>query len=187
MNKFFLGAWAFILAGTGCAANSMPRAVLSTSLGDITVELDQAKAPISVKNFQDYCAAGFYNGTTFHRVIKDFMVQGGGFTADMVQKETRAPIKNEAQNGLHNTRGTIAMARTMVVDSATAQFYINVVDNNFLDFVADNPRQYGYAVFGKVISGMEIVDKIRVVPTTVKSGMPDVPVEPVIIKSCQLK
>ena len=138
----------------------MKKATIETSMGTITVELDDAKAPITVKNFIDYAQAGHYDGTIFHRVIDGFMIQGGGFTKDMNQKETRAPIKNEAANGLKNVRGTLAMARTMIVDSATSQFFINLVDNEFLDYRGPDPRMFGYAVFGKVTDGMEVVDRI---------------------------
>ncbi len=128
----------------------MKKATIETSMGSITVELDDAKAPVTVKNFLDYATSGHYDGTIFHRVIDGFMIQGGGFTKAMDQKPTKAPIKNEAANGLTNKRGTIAMARTMVVDSATSQFFINLVDNDFLNFRAPTPQYYGYAVFGKV-------------------------------------
>ena len=154
-----------------------------TSKGDIWVELDAKKAPVSVKNFLDYTKDGFYNGTIFHRVIKGFMIQGGGMTPDMQQKKTKAPIKNEAANGLKNKRGTIAMARTNIPDSATSQFFINHTDNPFLDFRDPSPRGIGYAVFGKVIKGMDVVDAIAVTPTR-KPG--DVPVETVVIKSVTL-
>jgi peptidyl-prolyl cis-trans isomerase A (cyclophilin A) len=152
--------------------------VLSTSLGDITIELDAAKAPVSVKNFLGYVDAGFYDGTIFHRVIPDFMVQCGGFTPDMAQKKTEAPIKNEADNGLSNEPYTIAMARTSDVNSATSQFFINLADNVFLDH---GKRDFGYAVFGKVVKGTEIVDKIGGVKTGSAGGHRDVPVTPVII------
>lgn len=148
--------------------------VLTTSLGEITIALDAEKAPISVKNFLDYVDAQFYDGTIFHRVIKGFMVQGGGFTPDMQQKTTRAPIRNEADNGLKNVRGSLAMARTQVKDSATAQFFINLVDNTFLDH---GSRDFGYAVFGQVVQGMDVVDRIA----EVKTARGDVPVEQVII------
>ncbi len=171
----------------GTAALGKPRAVLATNMGDITLELAPEHAPLSVKNFQQYCKDGHYDGTIFHRVISTFMIQGGGFTADMVQKPTREPIKNEAQNGLSNVRGSVAMARTAIVDSATAQFYINVVDNKFLDFRAPDPRNFGYAVFGSVVQGMEVVDKIKEVQVATKNGMENVPVSPIIINSCQLK
>ena len=157
--------------------------IIKTSLGDIQVKLAADKAPLTVANFLAYVDAGFYNGTIFHRVIDGFMIQGGGFDANMRQKETRAPIKNEAANGLQNKRGTIAMARTMVVDSATAQFFINVKDNGFLDFRAPNPQGFGYCVFGEVVAGMDVVDKIKGVRTTTKAGMADVPLETVEILS----
>ena len=156
--------------------------VVKTNLGSFRVELDAAHAPLTVENFLKYVDDKFYDGTVFHRVIGNFMVQGGGFTAELQQKPTRAPVKNEANNGLSNVRGTIAMARTSDPDSATAQFYVNVVDNPALNAGA---RGAGYAVFGKVVSGMEVVDKIKSVPTGVspKNGMPNVPVEPVVIES----
>lgn len=156
---------------------------MKTSMGDIVIELDRAKAPISVANFLSYVDKKQYDGTIFHRVIKDFMIQGGGFTADMKEKSTDKPIKNEWQNGLKNKRGTIAMARKGAgpdsPNSATCQFFINTVDNGFLD----QPQRDGaaYAVFGKVVKGMETVDKIRAVKTTMKGGMPDVPEETVTI------
>ena len=160
----------------------MKKATIETSMGSITLELDDAKAPITVKNFIDYAKAGHYDGTIFHRVIDGFMIQGGGFTKAMDQKPTKAPIKNEAANGLLNKRGTIAMARTMVVDSATSQFFINLVDNDFLNFRAPTPQFFGYAVFGKVTDGMDVVDKIAKVKTG-NSGMhQNVPEEPVVIK-----
>ena len=156
-----------------------PVVKIVTTKGEILVELDAEKAPVSVANFLAYTKDGFYNGTIFHRVIKDFMIQGGGMTPDMQQKKTNPPIKNEAANGLKNKRGTIAMARTNIPDSATSQFFINHKDNAFLDFKDPSPRGIGYAVFGKVISGMEVVDAIAVTPT--RPG--DVPVEPVVIES----
>ena len=161
------------------AAN--PVVVLETSMGEVTIELDQAKAPVTVENFLAYARAGFYEGTIFHRVIKGFMIQGGGFTTDMQQKATREPIKNEANNGLKNKTGTIAMARTQVVDSATAQFFINTVDNKFLDHGGSSPAVYGYAVFGKVIDGMDAVYNIERVATATKGGHQDVPKDAVTI------
>ena len=156
------------------------KVLLSTNQGDIVIELDAAKAPRSVENFLQYVKAGHYKGTVFHRVIPTFMIQGGGFTTDMNQKPTRAPIPLESRNGLSNERGTVAMARTSDPNSATAQFFINVQDNAFLN--AANARDgNGYAVFGKVVSGMEVVDKIRAVPTTTKGPHQNVPVEPVVI------
>jgi peptidyl-prolyl cis-trans isomerase B (cyclophilin B) len=154
---------------------------LETSKGEIVLELDAAKAPLTVENFVAYARAGHYDGTIFHRVIKGFMIQGGGFTADLKQKSTRAPIKNEAANGLKNKTGTIAMARTAEVDSATAQFFINTEDNRSLDHGGQNPSVFGYAVFGKVVDGMDVVYSIEQVPTTSQAGHRDVPMEPVTI------
>lgn len=165
----------------------MTTVVMETSLGTIEIELDGEKAPISAKNFLKYVDEKFYDGTIFHRVIKGFMIQGGGFTEKMDQKKTHDPIKNEAGNGLKNVTGTIAMARTNIVDSATAQFFINVVDNDFLNHTDESARGYGYAVFGKVTSGMDVVEKIRAVPTGNKMGMDDVPNTPVVIKSVKRK
>lgn len=167
--------------------SKMTNVIVETSLGNIEIELNGEKAPISVANFLKYVDKKHYDGTIFHRVISTFMIQGGGHKEDLSEKETEAPIKNEAQNGLKNDRGTIAMARTGVVDSATAQFFINVVDNNFLNFKSPDPRGFGYAVFGKVVSGMDVVDKIKSVPTGFKKGMDDVPETPVIIKSIKRK
>ena len=170
--------------GTAQMSESNPVVVLHTSKGDITLELDTAKAPLSTQNFIDYAKAGFYDGTIFHRVIPGFMVQGGGMTADLQPKPGgRPPIKNEAGNGLKNVRGTIAMARTQVVDSATSQFFINVVDNASLDHRDDSAAGYGYAVFGKVTAGMDVVDAIAAVPTGTQGDYQDVPVEPIVIKS----
>jgi len=157
--------------------------VIETSQGDIKLELDNEKAPISVKNFLSYAEKGHYNDTIFRRVIKGFMSQGGGMTADLVPKPTAAPIKNEAGNGLKNLRGTIAMARTGVVDSATSQFFINTVDNAFLDHKDESVQGYGYAVFGKVVAGMDVVDKIGNAPTGMRNRFRDVPVENVTIKA----
>ena len=155
--------------------------VLKTSFGDIKIELDEKAAPITAANFLQYVRDGFYNGTIFHRVIDGFMIQGGGFDQNFTQKPTRAPIKNEAANQLPNKRGTIAMARTNVVDSATAQFFINVVDNDFLNFRAPTPQHFGYCVFGRVTAGMDVVDKIRQVKTGNRGMHSDVPVEDVVI------
>ncbi len=162
-------------------ATANPTVRLTTSLGDITLELFADKAPLSTANFLAYTDDKFYDGTVFHRVIPNFMLQGGGFTEAMVQKPTQKPIKNEADNGLRNTRGTVAMARTMVVDSATSQFFINTVDNAFLDFKGPTQQGYGYAVFGKVIDGMDIVDKIEKVQTGNRGPHQNVPVSPVTI------
>ncbi len=170
------------------AAVVAPRVLIRTSVGDITVELEAAKAPKSVENFLQYVRDKFYDGTVFHRVIDNFMVQGGGFGPDLNQKATRAPIANEADNGLSNLRGTLAMARTNDPNSATAQFFINVVDNNRLDFVsAENGFTWGYAVFGKVVSGMEVVDQIKATPTGAGGPFPrDVPVTPIVINSIEV-
>jgi peptidyl-prolyl cis-trans isomerase A (cyclophilin A) len=174
-------------AATSVAAQdkaAAPRVLLATSLGDITVQLDPEKAPKTVANFLDYVKSGHYDGTVFHRVMDGFMIQGGGFTADMAQKPTRAPIPLEAKNGLKNERGTVAMARTAVADSATSQFFINVVDNSRLDY--PSPDGNGYAVFGRVVAGMDVVDKIRKVETGSKGGHQNVPVAPVLIRSATI-
>ncbi len=171
----------------GAKKMTNPVVEIDTSMGKIDVELFPKKAPITVENFLKYVDAGFYNGTIFHRVIRGFMIQGGGFDEHMKEKPTRDPIKNEADNGLKNDKYTIAMARTSVVDSATAQFFINTVDNHFLNFRSKDPQGYGYAVFGKVISGEKVVDKIEATPTTVKDGMQDVPASPVVIHTIKRK
>ena len=170
------------LAGAAVSAEATTRVEMKTSLGSIELALDEAKAPITVKNFVSYAKKGFYEGTIFHRVIDGFMVQGGGFTKDMVQKKTEAPIKNEAGNGLKNDKYTIAMARTMVVDSATAQFFINVKDNGFLNHRSEDPYGFGYAVFGKVTKGQEVVDKIAKVATGNHGFHQNVPTTPVVIE-----
>jgi peptidyl-prolyl cis-trans isomerase B (cyclophilin B) len=164
-----------------------PIVIMQTNLGTMQIELFAAKAPISVQNFLQYVQEKFYDGLIFHRVIPNFMIQGGGFDASMKQRPPHPPIKNEATNGLKNTRGTLAMARTSVVDSATAQFFINVVDNAFLDHKNTTAQGYGYAVFGKVIEGMDVADKIRNVSTQ-NSGMHEnVPAQPVTIVSMRKK
>jgi cyclophilin family peptidyl-prolyl cis-trans isomerase len=171
------------------AAKPTPGAVqitIDTSRGAIDAELYPDKAPLSVKNFVGYVKKKHYDGTIFHRVIPTFMIQGGGFTPDMKEKPTDPPIKNEGGNGLKNDRGTLAMARTSEPDSATSQFFINVKDNGFLNR-AESPDGVGYAVFGKVLKGMDVVDQIKDVPTAEKNGMGDVPVEPVLIKSIKIK
>jgi len=160
----------------------MKTVTLETTMGTITLALDEEKAPETVKNFLQYVQDGHYDGTVFHRVIDGFMIQGGGFTRDMEQKRTRGPIRNEAMNGLKNLRGTVAMARTMVVDSATSQFFINLVDNGFLDFQNPTPQGFGYAVFGKVVDGLEVVDAIAKVRTGSIGPYQNVPEEPVAIK-----
>ena len=173
---------ALLLNTVSLADDTRPRVMLQTSQGDIVLELDPRAAPLTVKNFLTYVEDGAYDGTIFHRVIKDFMIQGGGFTEDYQRRATRETVRNEADNGLKNKRGTIAMARTSAPHSASNQFFINLVDNAFLDHTAPNPRGWGYAVFGKVVEGMETVDKIGKQPTG--RGGPfrqDVPKTPVII------
>lgn len=160
----------------------MTKVTMETSMGTITLNLDEGKAPITVKNFVDYAKSGHYDGTIFHRVIDGFMIQGGGFTKDMNQKTTKDPIRNEAMNGLKNKRGTIAMARTSVVDSATSQFFINLVDNDFLDFQAPTMQGFGYAVFGLVTDGMTVVDAIAKVKTGFAGPHQNVPETAVVIK-----
>ena len=160
-----------------------PQVLMETSMGNVRIELFKEKAPITVRNFLSYVKEGFYDGLIFHRVIGTFMIQGGGFDETMNQKKTKFAIKNEAANGLSNKRGTLAMARTNVVDSATSQFFINVVDNDFLDHRGKTADQFGYAVFGQVIEGMDVLDAIKGVKTGNKGGHSDVPLEPVIIKS----
>ena len=170
-----------LVAGTARAEGKNPMVLMSTSMGDIKIELYEDKAPVTVKNFLGYVNDKFYDGTIFHRVIPNFMIQGGGFDKDMKQKPTKAPIKNEAANGLKNDAGTVAMARTGDPDSATAQFFINVVNNDGLN--RPKPDGHGYAVFGKVVDGMDVVHKIEHVQTTTKGMYQDVPAEPVVIKS----
>lgn len=180
-----LGLFGLLLAAVSLAAN--PQVRMQTNMGDIVLELYPEQAPKSVANFLQYVDEGFYNNTLFHRVIDNFMIQGGGFTPQFERKETHAPILNEADNGLKNTRGTLAMARTFEPHSATAQFFINVKDNDFLDHTAKTPRGWGYAVFGKVIKGMDVVDKIKVLPTGASGPFPqDVPTSPVIILNMSL-
>ena len=174
---------AVLATGTAQAEGKNPMVLISTSMGDIKVELDEQKAPVTVKNFLGYVNDKFYDGTVFHRVIPNFMIQGGGMDKDMKEKTTKAPIKNEAGNGLKNSVGTIAMARTNVVDSATAQFFINVKDNAFLDHRDETQAGFGYTVFGKVVDGMDVVHKIENVTTSNKGMHQNVPAEPVIIKS----
>jgi peptidyl-prolyl cis-trans isomerase A (cyclophilin A) len=186
-----VAALSLLLCGAAHAAGSdavakNPVVLMETSMGNVKIQLDQQKAPISVQNFLDYVKSGFYSGTIFHRVIPGFMIQGGGFTAEMKEKPTKAAIKNEAGNGLKNERGTIAMARTMIVDSATAQFFVNVVDNAFLNHRDNSMQGYGYAVFGKVIDGMDVVDRIAKVRTGMQKGMGDVPETAVVIKAIKV-
>lgn len=172
----FFGGFGHVLAG--------PKVTFSTNLGDIVLELTPEKAPLTVANFLQYANDGFFDGTIFHRVIPGFVIQGGGFTEEFVRKPTRAPVKNEADNGLKNNRGTISMARTNDPNSATSQFFISLVDNTMLDHTAPSGRGWGYAVFGKVISGMEIVDKIAGLPTGPAGPFPqDVPQTTAIIQT----
>jgi len=191
MKTFFRSLIPFLLALTSLSSyaeggSTLPHVKLETSHGDIIIELNEEKAPNTVANFLSYVEDGFYNGTIFHRVIKDFMIQGGGFTEDFVQKSPNAPIQNEANNGLSNTKGTLAMARTGDPHSATAQFFINTVDNNFLDFRGESGAAWGYAVFGQVVEGMDTVDQIRAVATGNKNGHGDVPNDNVIINTASI-
>lgn len=183
----------FTVAATACFANSNdastkehPVVLLETNFGNITLELYADKAPVTVKNFLDYVKSGQYDNTIFHRVINGFMIQGGGFTKEMDQKSVKAPIVIESENGLKNDRGTIAMARTSDVNSATSQFFINVVDNKMLDFTAKTPSGYGYCVFGKVTKGMDVIDKIKEVKTGNKQGHANVPLESIEILKASL-
>ena len=173
----------FLAAVTASAQSANPSVVVKTSMGSFTIELFQDKAPETVKNFLLYVDEGFYTGTIFHRVIDGFMVQGGGLDEKMTKKQTRKPIVNEAGNKLKNTVGTVAMARTGEPNSATAQFFVNVKDNAFLDYRDSSADGIGYCVFGKVTAGMDVVEKIKAVPTGVKNGMRDVPLTPVVIES----
>lgn len=196
MKKFTLFTRLLPVLLLACALLAAPQAIraqgpdpvvkLETSMGDILVRLDARKAPMTTANFLEYVKAGQYDGTIFHRVIKDFMIQGGGMTASLREKTTRAPIKNEADNGLANERGTIAMARTRDPHSATAQFFINTVDNGFLNFSSPDVNGYGYCVFGKVIEGMEAVDKIEKEKTTTRGIHSDVPVSAVLITNASV-
>lgn len=181
LKKLSLLAAALVLTVSAWAG---PKVEMQTNLGRIVIDLDEAKAPATVKNFVAYVNEGFYNGTVFHRVIPNFMIQGGGFTPDMAQKPTKAPVQNEAKNGLKNARGTIAMARTQDPHSATAQFFINHIDNVMLDYPSRDG--WGYAVFGKVTEGMDVVDKIAQVKTGNRGGHQNVPTEPVIIQSAKI-
>lgn len=163
--------------------SAAPTVVFSTSLGSFTIELFAAEAPLSTENFLKYAADGHFDGTIFHRVIQGFVIQGGGLTGDMQQKKTRTPIKNEAKNGLKNKRGTLSMARTNEVDSATSQFFVNLVDNDFLDH---KPGSFGYAVFGKVVAGMDVIDQIAAVETARRKGHDDVPKDDIIVQSAKV-
>ena len=188
MKRF--GFWSYIvvlsiLSGTASAADKNPQVQLTTSMGAIEIELYADKAPKSTQNFLEYVDAGFYNGTIFHRVIPNFMIQGGGFEPGLKQKSARAPIQNEADNGLKNTVGTLAMARTPDPHSASAQFFINAKDNDFLDHKGKTPQGWGYAVFGKVTKGMDVVKKIEAVQTATRGGHGDVPVKDVVIQKAE--
>jgi len=187
MKKKLLALLVIVAACMPLFSRQNPVVVMKTSMGDIEIELYADKAPVTVKNFLGYVDRGFYNGTIFHRVINNFMIQGGGMLPGLMEKKTSAPIKNEADNGLSNLRGTIAMARTQDVNSATSQFFINVVDNRYLDFRNRTPQGYGYCVFGKVIKGMDVVDKIKTVPTGRRGYFDDVPVTDVLIISVKKK
>jgi cyclophilin family peptidyl-prolyl cis-trans isomerase len=183
----FLAGLAAVVCGSTRVAEAdskgaRPRVVLETSMGAVTLELDPDKAPATVENFLRYVGEGYYDGLIFHRVIRGFMIQGGGFTEDMQPRRPgHPPLRNEAGSGLRNERGTIAMARTAAVDSATSQFFINTVDNDFLNHLDDSPRGFGYAVFGRVVSGMDVVDRIERGPTGSVKGFADVPREAVTI------
>jgi cyclophilin family peptidyl-prolyl cis-trans isomerase len=169
------------------AAAANPVVILDTSAGAITIELFADKAPDSVQNFLEYVRDGFYSGTIFHRVVPGYVIQGGGYTPELVEKSTRPPVRNEATNGLSNARGTVAMARMSAVRSATSQFFINLANNARLDHRGFAPDDYGYAVFGRVIAGMDVVDRIAAMPAASRDGMDDVPVAPVVIKSATLR
>ena len=185
MKRIFVATLALLVSLTAAAAD--PQVEIKTSLGDIVVELDPARAPLTVENFLQYVKARHYDGTLFHRVMPGFMIQGGGFTPDFQEKPTGKPVRNEASNGVPNTVGTIAMARTNEPHSATAQFFINVADNRMLNFRFPTIEGYGYAVFGKVVKGMDVVDRIVKVPTGPgPAPHQNVPVKPVIIKSIRV-
>jgi len=183
LTGLFLGIFLAFSGVDAAAAN--PKVLMKTSKGDITIELYQDKAPITVANFLSYVDAKFYDGTIFHRVIKGFMIQGGGLTAELAERQAKPPIKNEASNGLKNERGTLAMARTPEVNSATSQFFINHKYNDFLDHKDDTPQGFGYCVFGKVTAGLDVVDAIANSPTGTAHGMKDVPRETITIISVQ--
>lgn len=186
MHRLIIAALLACILGSAAADTPAPQVVLETSHGDITIELFADRAPLSVANFLDYVRAGHYDDTVFHRVIPGFMIQGGGFASDMTRKPTRDPVRNEADNGLANDRGTVALARTQDPHSATAQFFVNVVDNAFLDHQGQTPRGWGYAVFGRVSAGMDVVDAIAATPTGMAGGRPDVPVETVFIEAARI-
>lgn len=185
-TRFLLTVGLLCIASLGHAADEV-RVRLDTSHGDVLLELDPARAPATVENFLNYVRDGFYDGTVFHRVIPGFMVQGGGFTAELQQKPTGAAIRNEADNGLRNTTGSIAMARTADPHSATAQFFINVADNDFLDHRSPDARGWGYAVFGRVIEGMQVVERIVAIPTVQRGPLTDLPGETVTIERATIE
>ena len=187
MKKKLLVLLILVTACMPLFSGQNPVVVMKTSMGDIEIELYPDKAPATVKNFLGYVDKGFYDGTVFHRVISNFMIQGGGMVPGLQEKQTLAPVRNEAGNGLSNLRGTIAMARTQDVNSATSQFFINVVDNRFLDFKNATPAGYGYCVFGRVIKGMDVVDRIKSVATGRRGYYEDVPVKDVVIISVKKK
>lgn len=191
MKTFFRHSVSLLLVALSFSAhaeggNALPQVKLETNHGVIVIELNEDKAPNTVANFLDYVEDGFYDGTIFHRVIENFMLQGGGFTEDLAQKTPSSPIKNEADNGLSNITGSVAMARTGDPHSATAQFFINTVDNHFLDFQGKNGPAWGYAVFGQVVEGMDVVNEIRTVSTTSKGPHQDVPAENVVINKASI-
>lgn len=183
-RKWLLAA---LICAASFSASAETRAVIDTSAGRIYLQLDEKKAPQTVANFVRYAEKGFYNGTVFHRVIDGFMIQGGGMTADLRPKATAAPIRNEADNGLENTTGSIAMARTAEPDSATSQFFINLADNDFLNHKSRRPQEYGYAVFGRVSAGMDVVRKIAAVRTGSRGPYQNVPLEPVVIRKVSIE
>lgn len=187
--KHLLAASLLVFAGLARAADpaALPVVVFETSAGPIVIEVFTDKAPVSAKNFISYVKAGFYDGTIFHRVIPGFVIQGGGFTEDMIRKPTREPIANEADNGLKNLRGSLSMARTPDPESATSQFFINLADNAYLDYTEPTMQGWGYAVFARVVEGMEVVDEIAASETGVVEGMPDVPLTPIIVTSATLR
>ncbi|HSC72060.1 MAG TPA: peptidylprolyl isomerase [Candidatus Methylomirabilis sp.] len=193
LKRFILALLVSLTFGTFATAADTPApaknpvVLMETTLGNVKLELFQKEAPISVKNFLDYVNSGFYSGTIFHRVIPNFMAQGGGYTEALKKKPGNAPIKNEATNGLKNDRGTLAMARTSVIDSATSEFFINVINNEFLNHQNESPRGYGYAVFGKVIEGMDVIDKIVSTPQkSLNMLFQNLPETPVVIKSVKV-
>jgi cyclophilin family peptidyl-prolyl cis-trans isomerase len=187
MRNWIISVLASFVLTAAVQADTAPQVRLHTSMGDIVIALDAEKAPASATNFLGYVKSGFYDGTIFHRVIDGFMIQGGGFTEGFDRKKTEIPIRNEADNGLKNVRGSIAMARTSDPHSATSQFFINIADNVNLDHRSPTARGWGYAVFGRIVKGMDVVDRIRQVPTMVKGRYRDVPVTPIVIKQAVIE